>query len=176
MESRDKRSVLYRFFDGRDVLLYVGITDRPGSRWSEHMRQKPWWPDVRRQTAEWYGNRDAAEKAERSAIKDERPIYNVVHASGPFRIDSINIPAPLSPEETRLLVYDLHAVMGGERRRLSELPVLLRAAAPEIPLYRKMTGRQLRAALRNAGIRVTNTGNVLRLDPADLRVARQLAG
>jgi hypothetical protein len=73
-------------------------------------------------------------------------------------------------------MYDLQAVMGGERMRLAELLTLLRAFAPEIPLYRKMNGRQLRYALMAAGIRVTNTGNVPRLDPASLRVARQLAG
>ena len=177
MESRGKRTALYRFYDERNVLLYVGITDRLGHRWSEHVHGKPWWPEVRRQATEWYGSRQEAEQAEQAAIKVERPVYNIVHAiPKPSRAESRSIPAPLSPPDIRLLLYDLNAVMGSERMRLSELAVLLRATAPDIPLYRKLDGRQLSAALRNAGIRVTNGGNVPRLDPADLRVARQLAG
>lgn len=166
--SKDRRTVLYRFYGARDELLYVGVTDNPGERWTDHMREKPWWAKVRRQTGEWFGSREAAEDAERKAIENELPRYNVVH--------SRNAPGPLSATEMRLLMYDLDAVLGTERVRLSEIPARLRFLAPDIPLYEKMTGVRLMAILKEAGIRTTNTDNVPRIDPADFRVAAKRAG
>lgn len=71
------RTALYRFYGADDVLLYVGITDHLGTRWSNHARTKPWWADVQRQTAEWHETRAAAEEAERTAIRDEAPLWNI---------------------------------------------------------------------------------------------------
>lgn len=167
MPSHKKRTALYRFYGARDILLYVGVTDQPGRRWEEHVKEKPWWRRVRRQTVDLYDSREAAEAAERQAIEDERPVYNTLHARE---------PDPLSPEELRLLLYDLDAVMGAERVRLSELPARLRFLAPDIPLYRKLNGVRLLAALGGAGVRTTNIGNVPRLDPGDLRVVLKRAG
>lgn len=168
MSPRDQRTVLYRFYGARDVLLYVGVTGQPGRRWDEHVKNTPWWRKVRRQTAEWFDSREAAGEAERKAIETEQPAYNVVH--------STKIPEPLSAAESRLLMYDLDAVLGTERIRLSELPARLRYLAPDIPLYQKLNGVRLLTALREAGVRTTNTGNVPCLDPADLRVAAKRAG
>ena len=166
--ARDRRTVLYRFYGARDVLLYVGVTGNPGQRWTDHLKTKPWWSKVRRQTAEWFESREAAEEAERRAIETEQPLYNVVHSS--------RNPEPLTATERRLLLHDLAAVVGTERVRLSELPARLRFLAPDIPMYQKLNGVRLQAALKDAGVRTTNIGNVPRLDPADLRVGRQLAG
>jgi DNA segregation ATPase FtsK/SpoIIIE, S-DNA-T family len=47
--------------------------------------------------------------------------------------------------------------------------VLLRDLAPTWGPYRALTGVQLRDLLDDAGVRITTTGNVLRLHPADLR-------
>ncbi|MGH3126157.1 MAG: hypothetical protein ACRDND_34705 [Streptosporangiaceae bacterium] len=60
-------------------------------------------------------------------------------------------------------------MLGTERVRLADLAALLRDLAPEWGPYRTLTGIQLREQLDDAGVRVTNTNNVLRLDPADLR-------
>ncbi len=166
--SRDRRTVLYRFYGARDALLYVGVTDQPSQRWAEHMQQKSWWSKVRRETREWFDSREAAEDAERKAIETEQPVYNVVH--------SVRAPEPLTATEMRLLMYDLDAVLGTESIRLAEIPARLRYVAPDVPLYQKLTGTRLLTALREAGVRTTNTGNVPRLSPADLRVVLKKAG
>jgi DNA segregation ATPase FtsK/SpoIIIE, S-DNA-T family len=74
-----------------------------------------------------------------------------------------------TPIEMRDLLADLDQVLGDERVRLADLPALLRDLAPGWADYRSMTAVRLRELLDDAGVRVTNTGNVLRLDPADLR-------
>ncbi|NEA22625.1 GIY-YIG nuclease family protein [Actinomadura bangladeshensis] len=246
----DQRTVLYRFFDADGQLLYVGITDRAGTRWERHMSDQPWWPDVQRQMSEWYPSREQAEAAELTAIREERPLYNTMHAGteplGIFllaepwacrlcrwttqdpveqaehmehelrklerrrrvpksesdrlkrdlthlvaclgRYDRVSVRAQASFEravgargqtprraypvlterEQRALLEDLDDLMGTERARLADLAVMLRRLTPPRAAYQNMTGIQLREILQNRGIRVTNTGNVLRLDPTEL--------
>ena len=77
------RTALYRFYDAHGMLLYVGITDRPGRRWQEHMERKPWYPQVRHQAATWYGSEPEARRAETRAIRAEHPKFNVVGAIRP---------------------------------------------------------------------------------------------
>ena len=50
----EERHALYRFYDAREELLYVGITDEPWRRWREHVRTKPWYPRVKHQAITWY--------------------------------------------------------------------------------------------------------------------------
>lgn len=88
-----KPTAIYRFYGEKDVLLYVGITDRFGVRWSNHAKQKPWWPEVRRHTAEWFDTREEAADAEKVAIKTERPKHNIVHQPRP--------PKPPKPKRVR---------------------------------------------------------------------------
>ena len=57
--------------------------------------------------------------------------------------------------------------------RLADLPPRLRKLAPSWGLYGSLTGVQLRELLDAEDIRVTNTGNVPRVDLADLH---QVAG
>ncbi|MCP9947315.1 hypothetical protein LUX33_01740 [Actinomadura madurae] len=80
------------------------------------------------------------------------------------------ITAPERPDvEDRDLLDDLDEVLGADRIRLADVPALLRDLAPDWRPYQALTGTQLRAQLNALGVRVTNTGNVLRLDPLDLR-------
>lgn len=84
-------------------------------------------------------------------------------------------PTGLAEEEK--LLADLGEILTAERVRISELPFLLRSHDPEWMPYRRLTGRNIAQLLRARGIRMTNTGNVMRLDPADLRrVAVEEAG
>jgi DNA segregation ATPase FtsK/SpoIIIE, S-DNA-T family len=75
--------------------------------------------------------------------------------------------------ESRDLLADLGAVLegteDGERVRLSDLPALLRDHAPRWNPYKAITATAIRDGLEAEGVRWTNTGNVPRLDPADLR-------
>lgn len=70
---------LYRFFNSTDVLLYVGITVDPGARFKKHGGDKPWWGQVDRISIEHFATRTEALEAERKAIKEEKPLHNVVH-------------------------------------------------------------------------------------------------
>jgi len=73
--------------------------------------------------------------------------------------------------EARDLLADLDVVLADavDRVRLADLPGMLRKLAPAWPAYQSMTGNDIREHLDDVGVRVTNTGNVPRLDPADLR-------
>lgn len=78
--------------------------------------------------------------------------------------------------ETRDLLADLGEVLGVERVRLADLPALLRDLAPGWGPYQGLNRLKLRDALEVQGVRVTNTANVLQLDPADLRAVLACRG
>lgn len=96
------RTALYRMFDRSGVLLYVGIAKNFGRRWQQHASTKPWWPEVQRQTVDWYPSRAAADRAETAVIATEKPQHNVakVRCEIPaFLLDPILAAlADLSPE------------------------------------------------------------------------------
>lgn len=71
----DRKTCVYRAFIG-DRLAYVGLTLNPKGRFSAHSR-KPWWREVTRVDLEWFDGREAAKEAERAAIRDESPLYNI---------------------------------------------------------------------------------------------------
>lgn len=72
-------TVVYRLYDKRRTLLYVGISKTLMGRMSQHADGKAWWPQVARIDVEHFLSRDAALEAERVAIQSERPLHNVVH-------------------------------------------------------------------------------------------------
>lgn len=250
MEDEQSKTALYRFYGADDRLMYVGITEQLGTRWEAHMRLKPWWPDVHRQTSEWYPTRAEAAAAEEKAIATEQPRHNVRHSvrlpdnislTEPWtcpacgwnandlanqldhmeqearRLAGTRLPAlraeylmrqvvsarralekaasslgqaqaalasarrrgagrsrrpvtPLRPDvDVDKLLSDLDLVVGADRVRLSRLPDMLRQLDPTCAAYQTIKGTHIGEALRRRGIRITNTDNILRLDPADLR-------
>ncbi|MEU4410701.1 GIY-YIG nuclease family protein [Streptosporangium sp. NPDC023963] len=70
---------LYRFYDATGVLLYVGITADPGVRFKKHRGDKEWWTEVANIRIEKLPTRAAVLDAERRAIREERPLWNVAH-------------------------------------------------------------------------------------------------
>lgn len=74
---------LYRFYDEAGHLIYIGITNDPGRRFTQHGSTKVWWRAVRGISLEWHLTRTEALAAEKRAIKVERPMMNVVRASLP---------------------------------------------------------------------------------------------
>lgn len=70
---------LYRLYDESGQLLYVGISVDPGKRLAQHRSDKKWWSEVSNITIQPMATRKVALAAEREAIKDERPVYNLVH-------------------------------------------------------------------------------------------------
>lgn len=69
---------LYRFYGDTGQLLYVGITNDPARRISQHAAKKNWWRAVRGISLEWYSNREDAAAAEKRAIAIEKPMTNIV--------------------------------------------------------------------------------------------------
>jgi hypothetical protein len=81
MNYNDQPTMLYRFFDSKLDLLYVGISSIGPGRWKEHSKTKPWWHEIRSSTVEHFENRRIALDAEKNAIKNENPKYNKLHNS-----------------------------------------------------------------------------------------------
>jgi predicted GIY-YIG superfamily endonuclease len=80
--SSNASTDLYRYYDADGQLLYVGISLSAVARASQHRAEKGWWQDVARMTVEHLPTRQAAEDAERSAIRAEKPVHNVIHNGG----------------------------------------------------------------------------------------------
>lgn len=83
VEKKDRAPVsqgptaLYRHFDADDILLYVGITWDLNQRNYLHSFNSVWYPFSARCEVEWLDNRSAAFEAERNAIHDEMPLFNI---------------------------------------------------------------------------------------------------
>lgn len=79
LENASGKSALYRCFDSKGGLIYVGISMNMPSRMIQHVNSSQWMVMVTRVEIEWHNSRKAAEAAEKTAIKNERPYFNVVH-------------------------------------------------------------------------------------------------
>lgn len=88
---------LYRFFDAKNRLLYVGITGDLANRFSGHRRDKPWWRDVITIRIERFDTRGELAAAEVRAIEHEHPKYNKIHAAGQYQTTKVRTRAVVSP-------------------------------------------------------------------------------
>jgi len=79
----DARSALYRYYDEKDRLLYIGITDRLLSRTEAHILGSSWMDYAVRSTIARYPTRREAAEAETAAIKAEQPLFNDIHNRSP---------------------------------------------------------------------------------------------
>lgn len=71
---------LYRWFSADDELLYVGMSMSSAARASQHKRQAPWWPFAVTMTIERFPTRAKARQAEKDAIANELPAFNIADA------------------------------------------------------------------------------------------------
>ena len=81
-----KRTYLYRHFDGKGNLLYVGISVNAFVRLSQH-KGSGWFNSIANVTLEAFPSRDAAIKAEQAAILKEKPQHNIRHQSSSRAIE-----------------------------------------------------------------------------------------
>jgi hypothetical protein len=70
-------TTLYRAYDDRDRLLYVGISDGEFIRLAQHAASAPWTVYAVKIILQRYTLRTDAEEAERQAILGEDPVWNV---------------------------------------------------------------------------------------------------
>jgi hypothetical protein len=68
---------LYRHFDKKNVLLYVGISFDFLNRLGAHKHASHWFCDIASVTVEHFKTRELAEIAEQLAIKNENPLHNI---------------------------------------------------------------------------------------------------
>lgn len=75
-----RRCALYRQYDDQGVLLYVGIsTDLPVRR-RAHVKRSAWVEFASTESSIWFDSVEVALAAERDAILEEAPVFNIVHA------------------------------------------------------------------------------------------------
>lgn len=81
---------LYRHFDKRGRLLYVGISASAVQRLARHKITSEWFSAIAFVKIERFSTRAAAQQAEAAAIPKERPRYDIVHNL----TDPIELPLP----------------------------------------------------------------------------------
>jgi hypothetical protein len=74
---KTEQHVVYRMFDTAGCLLYVGISLTVLQRMGQHKAGKIWWGDIARIDLTHYSDHETARAAERIAIRDEGPLYNI---------------------------------------------------------------------------------------------------
>lgn len=79
---REKTHVLYRCFNGKKRLLYVGMTNDPAERFRQHSKDKIWWRYVDHITLQRLPSRKDLAAAEAAAIAAEKPQFNIVVPRG----------------------------------------------------------------------------------------------
>ena len=80
-------------------------------------------------------------------------------------------PAVPAVAQTGDLLTDLAAVLGTDPMPAADIPPLLARLAPQWAPYRRMTGKSLREALAQEGVKVPTTGNRYPVDPSTVRQA-----
>ena len=71
---------LYRHFDGDGVLLYAGISLSALARLVQHRRGAHWYRDIASVRIEKFPTREAAQAAEKIAIENEKPLFNIQYS------------------------------------------------------------------------------------------------
>lgn len=87
---------LYRHWSHDGQLLYVGVSLSAAARLSQH-RDKPWFDQIAEVTVQTHPSREEAVRAEAEAIRDERPVYNIVGNPRPRR----RVVQTVKPQELR---------------------------------------------------------------------------
>lgn len=73
--------VVYRCYDRDGALLYIGATGNLAKRLDKHRGSSVWHPRIARVESEPFPSLQAALAAERSAIREEQPPYNIRSAA-----------------------------------------------------------------------------------------------
>jgi hypothetical protein len=80
---RNKSHALYCMYGPERRLLYIGLTTNLEDRLADHRSMKRWWEDVATIEIEHFPTRAGAVEAERRAIIDEVPQWNVTNGYAP---------------------------------------------------------------------------------------------
>lgn len=78
------QAVLYRCYDKRGYLLYVGSTLNFIQRIYTHQQERRWAPEIERIELTYFKTKALAEITEKDAIAIEQPIYNTIYRNHSF--------------------------------------------------------------------------------------------
>jgi S-DNA-T family DNA segregation ATPase FtsK/SpoIIIE len=87
--------------------------------------------------------------------------------AGSTRVETAIVATDTQTE--RDIIADVAAVLGDAKVNVADVPPRLRKLAPDHPLYRSMSGVQLRTILAEHGVKVPSTGRRYPVDPAAIR-------
>lgn len=82
-----QRTSLYRHFDKRGRLLYVGVSHSFMGRLARHKQNSHWYWDIQRVEVVHYPDRNTALRAEARAIRTESPMHNKLIPPSPKRVE-----------------------------------------------------------------------------------------
>lgn len=130
-----ERTALYRFYNGDDELLYIGISNDPDFRWKAHLYgpgRKEWPKQASRRTVEWHDSRALALKAEAEAIKAERPRHNARHNYDEAPFDAEDWPTVTARSKVPAIAALLRAEISSGRWAPGQRIPSLRALADAV--------------------------------------------
>lgn len=110
--------VLYRFWKD-ETLLYVGISQSFFSRMDSHNHTKDWFGAVTHVTLEHFPTRRSVELAEKTAIKREQPLFNIIYNKNSLQ-DKTRI-TKLEPIVDKFYFYEIPETPEGRKQLLSEI-------------------------------------------------------
>lgn len=85
--TADRKHFVYRVFDDRDLLLYVGCTMDLDRRYKQHRyNESPWFPYATRFYLEGPFTHSAGFERENEVIESERPFFNVLSAQKSVKV------------------------------------------------------------------------------------------
>lgn len=118
MPASTERTALYRLYDADGCLLYIGITQDPARRFTDHA-SKPWWPAVAQREVTWHSTHSAARAAEVESIKIEMPKHNVSDTAAELP----SVPAQRARVRHKQIADDLRsAIVHGRYRTGTRIP------------------------------------------------------
>lgn len=95
---------LYKHYNVKGVLLYVGVSRHAGHRFSEHKINSIWAALSVRMVVEMYPDRLSASIAELEAVQKEKPLYNKHHLERKRAIKAPQVlERPRRDEETSMV-------------------------------------------------------------------------
>lgn len=74
------RHHLYRHFDSDGRLLYVGVSLSTLARLAQHKAESEWFWRIAKVEITAYASRETVLEAERIAIRQEKPLHNIIHS------------------------------------------------------------------------------------------------
>lgn len=77
---------LYRLYDADLQPVYIGISSCHATRLDNHRKRSAWWPLAEYIAISVYPTYEAALKAERAALRHERPRFNKQGVRGPAKV------------------------------------------------------------------------------------------